>query len=156
MYRIVTAPDGLKLSTGQVIPKDSIITFENPYRPDGTDDPRFSLTNQGQPPLSEFYAWRYSDARKNPGQENNHQFVSTDSSSLAFGWGKHSCPGRFFASNEIKVLIAELIKRYDMGLGPNGEGEKDGFKRPKTLEMGFAYCADPRATVFFRSRQQAV
>jgi hypothetical protein len=50
------------------------------------------------------------------------------------------------------VLIVELLKRYDVGLGPDGEGVKEGFERPKTLEMGFAYAANPKAKVYFRSR----
>ncbi|KAI9744718.1 MAG: hypothetical protein M1818_001643 [Claussenomyces sp. TS43310] len=151
MTRVVTNPNGLTLSTGQVIPQGVILAFGNPYLPNS--EVKFSpLTDAGQPPLSEFYPWRYSDLRRLPGEENNHQFVTADANSLSFGWGRHACPGRFFASNEIKVLIVELLKRYDLALGPNGEGEGDGFLRPKTLEFGFAYAADPKAKVYFRSR----
>jgi cytochrome P450 len=102
--------------------------------------------------LSEFHPWRYADVRSIPGQENNHQFVTADANNPSFGYGRHACPGRFFASNEIKVLVVELLRRYDMALGPRGEGVKEGFTRPKTLEFGFAYAADPKAKVYFKSR----
>ena len=31
---------------------------------------------------------------------------------MVFGAGKHTCPGRFFAVNEIKVLVTSLLRRY--------------------------------------------
>ncbi len=53
------------------------------------------------------------------------------------------------------MLISELVRRYDMALGLNGEGIVPGkFARPKTLEMGFAYGADPKAKVYFKSRNE--
>ena len=33
---------------------------------------------------------------------------------LAFGFGKHMCPGRFFAVNEMKLMLAIMIKNYDI------------------------------------------
>ncbi|KAF4445467.1 hypothetical protein F53441_10809 [Fusarium austroafricanum] len=33
---------------------------------------------------------------------------------LAWGLGRHACPGRFFASNEIKMLIAYILLNYDI------------------------------------------
>lgn len=33
---------------------------------------------------------------------------------LAFGFGKHMCPGRFFAVNEMKLMLAVMIKSYDI------------------------------------------
>ncbi len=152
MTRVITAPSGLTLSTGHTIPQGVTIAFGNPFLPK-SDVSYKPLTNPDQPPLTQFYPWRYSDLRKIPGEENNHQFVSADANNLSFGYGRHACPGRFFASNEIKVLIVELLRRYDLGLGPNGEGEREGYSRPRTLEMGFAYCADPKAKVHFRSRE---
>ncbi|KAI0862108.1 cytochrome P450 [Xylaria cubensis] len=42
-----------------------------------------------------------------------HQFVSVSNSSMMFGYGKHACPGRFFASNEIKIILAKLLVAFD-------------------------------------------
>lgn len=62
----------------------------------------------------EFDAFRFSKKRAEPGQELNHSFVQTGSNYIHFGHGKHACPGRFFASNEIKVLLVYLISRYEV------------------------------------------
>lgn len=33
---------------------------------------------------------------------------------LGFGHGKHSCPGRFFAAHEMKLMLAHLVQHYDV------------------------------------------
>jgi len=38
-----------------------------------------------------------------------HHAVSTSVDHLTFGYGRHSCTGRVFAINEIKVLLAHMI-----------------------------------------------
>jgi cytochrome P450 len=40
-----------------------------------------------------------------------------------FGFGRHACPGRFFAANEIKMIIANFVLAYDMKL-PDGVTER--------------------------------
>lgn len=40
--------------------------------------------------------------------------VTIDDNFVTFGIGKHSCPGRFFALNEIKILIAHMVLNYDI------------------------------------------
>ena len=47
---------------------------------------------------------------------HRNQFVSVSSDSLAFGYGRHACPGRFFAANEIKMILAYVIVAYDIRL----------------------------------------
>lgn len=44
----------------------------------------------------------------------NNQFVSVNQSSLTFGYGRHACPGRFFAANEIKMILAYALLQYDV------------------------------------------
>jgi cytochrome P450 len=41
-------------------------------------------------------------------------FVSVSPNSLLFGYGRHACPGRFFAANEIKMIVARAVLTYDM------------------------------------------
>lgn len=127
--------------------------FGSPLFPTSHTNPS-TFNKTKTPPLTEFYPWRYSDIRSTAGEENRHQLVSLDSDSLAFGSGKHACPGRFFASNEIKVVITELVKRFDIGLGPGGQGDGvDGFVRPKLVEHDTFYAPDPYAKVYLRNRQ---
>ncbi|CZR69532.1 related to cycloheximide-inducible protein CIP70 (cytochrome P450 family) [Phialocephala subalpina] len=56
-----------------------------------------------------------------------HQFVSISSSSMMFGTGKHACPGRFFAGNEIKLLLAKIVMRFDLKMPPGVTERYPGF-----------------------------
>ena len=64
---------------------------------------------------------------------------------MHFGIGKHSCPGRWFASYEIKLNLAALLLKYDLKL-------KDGERRPKSLNYQFLNSPNPNAEVLFRNR----
>ncbi|KAK2050875.1 hypothetical protein LY76DRAFT_470886, partial [Colletotrichum caudatum] len=48
-----------------------------------------------------------------------YQVISVTKGKMSVGFGRHSCPGKFFASNEIKVIMAELVINYDVSL-PEG------------------------------------
>ncbi|EEU40020.1 uncharacterized protein NECHADRAFT_32184 [Fusarium vanettenii 77-13-4] len=63
---------------------------------------------------------RFLRQRGIPGKENFSQLVSTSENHLGFGHGKHACPGRFFAANEIKIALAHLLLEYEWRL-PEGE-----------------------------------
>lgn len=106
-----------------------------------------------QPSLDEFHPWRFSDLRAYPGEENKHQFVTTTSESTVFGHGRWACPGRFFASNEIKSILIQLLQRYDIGVGPQGQGEGGEWERPMTFTVEMGYYPDPTACLYFRDRQ---
>ena len=53
------------------------------------------------------------EREKAPEQINTWQHVTVTSQHMAFGYGQHACPGRFFASNEIKIAMAHLLLKYD-------------------------------------------
>ncbi|CAG8476605.1 20467_t:CDS:10 [Gigaspora margarita] len=40
--------------------------------------------------------------------------TKVDRSFITFGGGKHACPGRFFAVNEIKICLHKLILKYNI------------------------------------------
>ncbi|KAI5865352.1 cytochrome P450 [Durotheca rogersii] len=40
--------------------------------------------------------------------------ATIDDAFLGFGFGKHACPGRFFALNEIKIFVAYMVLHYDI------------------------------------------
>ena len=60
-----------------------------------------------------FDPWRMFRLRQRDGEANKHQFVMTSDTNLTFGHGKHACPGRFFATNEIKTLLVLFLMRFD-------------------------------------------
>jgi len=150
--REITAKHGLKLSTGLFLPKGSCITTSHPYAP-GNNPEGTIMTSEKSAPLDVFYPWRYSEIRAIPGQETGHQFVTSSADSPIFGLGPHACPGRFFASNEIKVVLVELLKRFDIALGPNGEGVSSGLKRPEGIRVGFNEAINPESMIYIRDRR---
>jgi cytochrome P450 len=74
----------------------------------------------------------YRFVNKRHDGENDHlQFTSVTNGTMAFGSGKHACPGRFFAALEIKLLMIELLKRFDFRAVP---GEDGTVRRYKNIE----------------------
>ncbi|KAF9231273.1 cytochrome P450 [Melanogaster broomeanus] len=74
-----------------------------------------------------------------------YQLVSTNPEYLAFGHGRHACPGRFFAACILKTMLAHLVVSYDIKL-------EDGIARPQSLRVGPFTTANPSAKVVFRKR----
>ncbi|USP74620.1 glycoside hydrolase family 5 protein [Curvularia clavata] len=67
--------------------------------------------------------YRHYRMRKDPSQAMKAHLVSTHPDNLTFGYGIHSCPGRFFAANEIKIALCHLLLKYDWELGPGASLE---------------------------------
>ncbi|KAL1635865.1 hypothetical protein SLS56_001560 [Neofusicoccum ribis] len=94
-----------------------------------------------------FDGYRFLKLREQAGQESRWQFVTTGQDNMRFGHGIHACPGRFFASNEIKIAIAHLLLNYDWRF----KGDP-----PKGRSGEYEYVPDPRTVVQFRSREPEV
>jgi cytochrome P450 len=62
--------------------------------------------------------------------------------------GKHACPGRFFAGNELKAMMAHVLLNYDI------RSEVEGV-RPANLHLGQTTLPNPSAKVLFRKRRSA-
>ncbi|PVH74112.1 hypothetical protein DL98DRAFT_575875 [Cadophora sp. DSE1049] len=82
------------------------------------------------PPPSELKSNSKSSPSPNSKSEfepntNRHQLTTITPSSLAFGIGKHACSGRFFAAVETKVVLVELLSRYEVRLMEGGERPGD-------------------------------
>jgi hypothetical protein len=52
---------------------------------------------------------RFMEMRQQPRQESRWHFVTTSPEHRVFGHGKRSCPGRFFAGNDIKFVLIYLF-----------------------------------------------
>ena len=48
--------------------------------------------------------------------EKKFDVVTTSVHSMAFGHGRHACPGRFFAAMEVKLMFAYIVMTYDTKL----------------------------------------
>ncbi|KAI1427219.1 cytochrome P450 monooxygenase [Xylaria sp. FL1777] len=77
------------------------------------------------------------------------QHVASNLRSMAFGYGRHACPGRFFASNEIKMIMAYLLLNFDFKF-PEGQGA-----RPHNIAAETQLLPNPEATVCFKRRSQS-
>ena len=96
-------------------------------------------------PPHAFNPWRFSDIRDEEGEGMKHQLVATATEYVPFGHGRHACPGRFFAANELKGMLAHLVLEYDVRF-------KDGESRPPSMEFG-PILVPPKAQLEFRRRQ---
>lgn len=96
-----------------------------------------------------FDGLRYYKLRQQDGQGHLHQFSTTQEKILNFGHGANSCPGRFFASLEIKIILVRLIMDYDWKL-PEGQG------RPANLSAHEFVFPNPDAKIYVRERKESM
>jgi hypothetical protein len=137
MRRLVMSD--IHLSNGTVLPAGTSIAA-----------PSWAVTRDDAlfPDAETFDGFRFSKLRENsPGEENKHQFVMTGPDSLAFGYGTQACPGRFFASNEIKILLSYLLMEYEVRFEKEGEG------RPGNRFFDLALMPDMGGKVLFKKRE---
>ncbi|KAJ7359569.1 cytochrome P450 [Mycena albidolilacea] len=123
-------------SDGTTVPAGALIGI--PILSEHHDETNY--TNAGV-----FDGFRFSRMREQAGEGIKHQMVTPTPDYLSFGLGRHACPGRFFAVNEQKMLLAHILMTYDFKL-------KDG-KRPEDEWMAMVGAANSTAEVMFRRRQ---
>ena len=134
MHRVIqqdwTLSDGIMLLKGShlCMPVNAI---QND--PESTSDPTF------------FDSFRYYKHRQKLGEGHLHQFATAEKNILNFGHGKAACPGRFFASLEIKVILVRLLMDYDFKLLP-------GQSRPKNLTAHEFIFPNPDGELMVRGR----
>ena len=92
----------------------------------------------------EFNGFRFVEGSKSGTPVN---FVTTNSSNLNWGYGKHACSGRFFASYEIKIIMAYLLLHYEFKF------PDEVTERPKNLNFELQSAPDPNVKVLFRRRK---
>ncbi|KAL0567087.1 hypothetical protein V5O48_014903 [Marasmius crinis-equi] len=95
---------------------------------------------------SEFDGLRSYHEREKVGESLKHQMVTPGVKYITFGMGKHACPGRFFAVNEIKALFSHAILNYDIKLD-----EKD--EPTQMRETAGRIQNDSKTQVMFRRRR---
>ena len=74
------------------------------------------------------------------------QYACSSLDGTAFGYSPHACPGRSFASCEIKMIMAYLLMRYDFKF-PDEQRH-----RPPRLTFETQYVPDHKATLLFKRR----
>ncbi|KAL7625074.1 hypothetical protein AAE478_004288 [Parahypoxylon ruwenzoriense] len=79
-------------------------------------------------------------------QRARQAFATTSPEYTAFGHGRHACPGRFFASSELKLMLAYIVMNYDFELQS---------KRPENFWFGMNRIPPMKATIRVRRRRVA-
>ncbi|KAI9465947.1 cytochrome P450 [Lactarius psammicola] len=99
------------------------------------------------PNPEEFDGFRFAKLREcNGGAVAGLQALSTSPDNLTFGYGRHACPGRFFAVNEIKTLLAHIVVTYDIKF-------EEGKQAPRSLHIGVMRIPG-NANAMFKKRQR--
>ncbi|EJD07464.1 cytochrome P450 [Fomitiporia mediterranea MF3/22] len=101
------------------------------------------------PDADKFDGFRFAKLREQSAKESvKHQMVNTSPEYLAFGHGRHACYGRFFAVNELKMMMACLILNYDV------KAEVEGV-RPENVYHRSRLSPNPTAKILLRRRKDA-
>lgn len=128
----VVTPSGVKIPCGAtvVVPSYAVLRDGNVY-----------------PNAHEFKPFRFAEQRSYERIEYVERaakaFASTSTDYLAFGHGRNACPGRFFAANELKLILAHLVLNYDIAI----QGA-----RPPNVWFGLNRAPPFQATVQVRKR----
>ncbi|KAL9591968.1 MAG: hypothetical protein Q9179_007187 [Wetmoreana sp. 5 TL-2023] len=107
----VKLSDGTLIQPGEtiVMPSGPIARdqtyYENPYDFDGDRFLRLA-----------------GNDRKHASQSPN-EYAGVEPGNLSWGTGRFSCPGRWYASAMMKLLLATLILEYDFKF-PNGQSQR--------------------------------
>ncbi|KAJ5563148.1 cytochrome P450 [Penicillium sp. DV-2018c] len=110
MFRV--AKELVTLHDGTVIPKGTNLAFANDLRLDATMYPDPEV----------FDGYRFEKMRSDPKTAGLAPFTKTRMSHLAFGHGKHACPGRFLSCDEAKLILCHMLLKYEIRAPEGGVG----------------------------------
>lgn len=94
--------EDLTLSDGKFLPKGTVLEVDGwlQYH----DETLY-------PNADRFDGSRFERLRQK--DHGSHMFYTSNADYVQWGMGKHACPGRFFASNEIKSILSKILLKYD-------------------------------------------
>ena len=125
--------------TGTFIPRGTSLSV-------ATHDAHFNGDTYGDP--AKFDGFRFVKLKSEAvGNERHFDLTTTAMDFLGSGTGPHACPGRFFAANEIKLMLAHVVLNYDIKL------ENGGVRRPLNKNYKVACIPDPTIKLLFRKRK---
>ncbi|KAB5577915.1 cytochrome P450 [Coniochaeta sp. 2T2.1] len=137
LNRVVTARNGLVTPSGIRLPQGTHVCV-----------PCYAVLRDGEvyEDAQTFEPFRFAVPRTgSQGEEKGARktFTTTGNDYLVFGHGRSACPGRFFAANELKLMMAYLLVNYDMEQLP---------ARPRDVWVGFNRLQSFRATIRIKKR----
>ncbi|KAI1258550.1 cytochrome P450 [Xylariaceae sp. FL1019] len=132
----IVTPSGLTLPYGAYL---GILGYPILHDPELYPDPE------------EFKPFRFSDRRTEASQQGlttesaRQAWISVTKQYTAFGTGSHACPGRFFAANMLKVMLAYILLHYDLESLP---------ERPRSSTFSVSLFPPLKAAIRFKRRKQ--
>ncbi|KAK1589821.1 cytochrome P450 [Colletotrichum navitas] len=125
--------EAMSLKDGTVLPVGTRIAVAG----DGNRDPAV----YDRP--DEWDAYRFYKMRQTGDREDMAQLACATVEHAGFGVGKHSCPGRFYAADVMKIVLCHLLMKYDWKTLEGG---------PETVIMGWTQMIHPEAKILVRRR----
>ena len=96
------------------------------------------------PDSDSFDGYRFLRMRQN-GDPNAWQFAFVGETSINFGAGAHACPGRYFVSQEVKMLLSTLLLNYEVKW-------PEGKSRPANMKQDFVTPPNAMAEMMVRKK----
>lgn len=130
----------LTLSDGTRLPRGIILTL-----------PVHNITHDpaNWPEPDSFDGFRFFEKRlAEPTKEAEYQFAALSANSLGFGYGRFACPGRVFATTQLKLLLGLLLSEYDFCF----EDETNKLRRPENLFVDDMVLPNPGIQVLCKKR----
>ena len=92
-----------------------------------------------------FDAFRYAKEKK-----ATSSLVSTGPTHMHFGLGRYACPGRFFATHVMKVILSRFLRDYEFHFEAGQKG------RPKNIVIGDKIIPNLTTPILIRKRAVGV
>ncbi|KAI6089470.1 cytochrome P450 [Hypoxylon rubiginosum] len=142
----IVTPSGVHVPKGVVLCAPSYPVFHNPdiypepevFKPFRFAEKRAAPTVDGKEGEKEKDSYV---------QRARQAFATTSPEYTAFGHGRHACPGRFFASSELKLMLAYIITHYNI---------EPLEQRPSNFWFGMNRIPPMKATIRVRRRKTSV
>ncbi|KAH7042123.1 cytochrome P450 [Macrophomina phaseolina] len=96
------------------------------------------------PDAATFDAERFLRMRRTI-DRNKFQFSYISDQYITFGAGSHACPGRAFASAEIKLMLVHILQRWEIRYAAG--------KRPAPVHVAFSRIPDAKADLLFKEKE---
>ncbi|KAL4913995.1 cytochrome P450 [Aspergillus aurantiobrunneus] len=103
--RMVVAPEGTTLPNGLFLPYGTKIGIPQ-YAVHRDSDLYFNP--------EEYNPYRFYNPDATPSEHHENSMTHTSESYVVFGHGRRQCPGRWIFAHIFKVLIAEMLLKYDI------------------------------------------
>ncbi|CAJ2511764.1 Uu.00g073890.m01.CDS01 [Anthostomella pinea] len=107
VIKVVVAKEGVDLPTGEHIPYGAKVGIGS-YGVHHDEE-----VYPGESPFK-YDPFRFVDEKDGEKTTTGLRFASTNENYLAFSHGKFSCAGRFFANHLLKLLLSQIVLRYDI------------------------------------------